>query len=431
MISVKQYLKRELVPSLGCTEPVAVALAAARARKELGDKKIDRIDIELSDSIYKNGMGVGIPGANGMTGNDLAAALGAIGGDSDLDMQVLRDITEDDVKAALKLMEDGKVSLACMEGMHGVYIHVVIEAGGSVAECRIEGEHNNITSVSLDGDEVKKAPKVNGEAGQEDDPFIGIRFEELLKLAEELESDDIGLIMDGVLMNRRIAEYGLERKPLSGLGVGAVFNDFIKESRLNEDVLFKIRAYCSAGSDARMAGCTLPVMTVAGSGNQGITSMLSVALLAEALGKNIEDTAKAVMVSMLTTSYVRSAIGRVTPMCGCVVGAGAGAAAGMTYLMGGDISQIKLAMQTILANLAGIVCDGAKGTCALRVGTAVTEAYLSALMAGYSTGSKNIEGISGPTMERTAQNVSMLNKEGMKLVDKVLIDIMEESKQRR
>ncbi|HOY89871.1 MAG TPA: L-serine ammonia-lyase, iron-sulfur-dependent, subunit alpha, partial [Bacillota bacterium] len=206
---------------------------------------------------------------------------------------------------------------------------------------------------------------------------------------------------------------------------------FIKESRLNEDVLFKIRAYCSAGSDARMAGCTLPVMTVAGSGNQGITSMLSVALLAEALGKNIEDTAKAVMVSMLTTSYVRSAIGRVTPMCGCVVGAGAGAAAGMTYLMGGDISQIKLAMQTILANLAGIVCDGAKGTCALRVGTAVTEAYLSALMAGYSTGSKNIEGISGPTMERTAQNVSMLNKEGMKLVDKVLIDIMEESKQRR
>ncbi|HNZ09100.1 MAG TPA: L-serine ammonia-lyase, iron-sulfur-dependent, subunit alpha [Bacillota bacterium] len=431
MISVKQYLERELVPSLGCTEPVAVALAAARARKELGDKKIDRIDIELSDSIYKNGMGVGIPGANGMTGNDLAAALGAIGGDSDLDMQVLRDITEDDVKAALKLMQDGKVSLACMEGMHGVYIHVVIEAGGSVAECRIEGEHNNITSVSLDGDEVKKAPKVNGEAGQEDDPFIGIRFEELLKLAEELESDDIGLIMDGVLMNRRIAEYGLERKPLSGLGVGAVFNDFIKESRLNEDVLFKIRAYCSAGSDARMAGCTLPVMTVAGSGNQGITSMLSVALLAEALGKNIEDTAKAVMVSMLTTSYVRSAIGRVTPMCGCVVGAGAGAAAGMTYLMGGDISQIKLAMQTILANLAGIVCDGAKGTCALRVGTAVTEAYLSALMAGYSTGSKNIEGISGPTMERTAQNVSMLNKEGMKLVDKVLIDIMEESKQRR
>jgi len=431
MISVKQYLERELVPSLGCTEPVAVALAAAWARKELGDKKIDKIDIELSDSIYKNGMGVGIPGANGMTGNDLAAALGAIGGDSDLDMQVLRDITEDDVKAALKLMQDDKVNLACMEGMHGVYIHVVIEAGGSVAECRIEGEHNNITSVSLDGDEVKKATKVNGEAGQEDDPFIGIRFEELLKLAEELESDDIGLIMDGVQMNRRIAEYGLERKPLSGLGVGAIFKDFIKESRLNEDVLFKIRAYCSAGSDARMAGCTLPVMTVAGSGNQGITSMLSVALLAEALGKNIEDTAKAVMVSMLTTSYVRSAIGRVTPMCGCVVGAGAGAAAGMTYLMGGDISQIKLAMQTILANLAGIVCDGAKGTCALRVGTAVTEAYLSALMAGYSTGSKNIEGISGPTMERTAQNVSMLNKEGMKLVDKVLIDIMEESKQRR
>ncbi|HQJ25145.1 MAG TPA: L-serine ammonia-lyase, iron-sulfur-dependent, subunit alpha [Bacillota bacterium] len=431
MISVKQYLERELVPSLGCTEPVAVALAAAWARKELGDKKIDKIDIELSDSIYKNGMGVGIPGANGMTGNDLAAALGAIGGDSDLDMQVLRDITEDDVKAALKLMQDDKVNLACMEGMHGVYIHVVIEAGGSIAECRIEGEHNNITSVSLDGDEVKKATKVNGEAGQEDDPFIGIRFEELLKLAEELESDDIGLIMDGVQMNRRIAEYGLERKPLSGLGVGAIFKDFIKESRLNEDVLFKIRAYCSAGSDARMAGCTLPVMTVAGSGNQGITSMLSVALLAEALGKSIEDTAKAVMVSMLTTSYVRSAIGRVTPMCGCVVGAGAGAAAGMTYLMGGDISQIKLAMQTILANLAGIVCDGAKGTCALRVGTAVTEAYLSALMAGYSTGSKNIEGISGPTMERTAQNVSMLNKEGMKLVDKVLIDIMEESKQRR
>jgi len=431
MLSVKQYLERELVPSLGCTEPVAVALAAARARKELGDKSIHRIDIELSDSIYKNGMGVGIPGANGMTGNDLAAALGAVGGNSDLDMQVLRDVTEDDLKAAIKLIEEGKVGLVCLEDMHGVYIHVVIKAGESVSECRIEGEHNNITSVSLDGNEVKKTPKTQGEPGNDNDPFIGIRFEELLKLAEELKQDDIDLIMEGIWMNRRIAEYGLERKPLSGLGVGAVFNDLFKESRLNEDVLFKIRAYCSAGSDARMAGCTMPVMTVAGSGNQGITSMLSVALLAEALGKSTEDTAKAVMVSMLTTSYVRSAIGRVTPMCGCVVGAGAGAAAGMTYLMGGDMAQIKLAMQTILANLAGIVCDGAKGTCALRVGTAVTEAYLSALMAGYYTGSKNIEGISGPTMERTAQNVSMLNKEGMKLVDKVLIDIMEGSKQRR
>jgi len=429
MLSVKQYLERELVPSLGCTEPIAVALASARARKELAGLRIGKIDIELSESIYKNGMGVGIPGANGMTGNDLAAALGAVGGDSDLDMEVLRDITCEDVNAALELMEDGKVGLRCVEGMHGVYVRVVIEAEGSIAECRIEGEHNNITSVSINGHEIKKSSKAGSTRESEDDPFIGVQFEELLKLAEQLEQDDIDLILEGVCMNRHIAEYGLERKPLSGLGVGAVFNDLFKEARLNEDVLFKIRAYCSAGSDARMAGCTLPVMTVAGSGNQGITSMLSVALLAEALGKSVEDSAKAVMVSMLTTSYVRSAIGRVTPMCGCVVGAGAGAAAGMTYLMGGDMSQMKLAMQTMLANLAGIVCDGAKGTCALRVGTAVMEAYLSALMACYYTGSKNIEGISGATMEHTAQNVSMLNKEGMKLVDRVVIDIMEGSKQ--
>lgn len=159
-----------------------------------------------------------------------------------------------------------------------------------------------------------------------------------------------------------------------------------------------------------------------------ITSMLSVALLAEYYGRSKEEVAKTVMVSMLTTSFVRSLIGRVTPMCGCVVGAGAGAAAGMTYVLNGSIDQMKLAMQTMMSNLAGIVCDGAKGTCALRVGTAVTEAYLSALMAWHYKGASNVEGITGETMETTARNVSMLNKEGMKSMDKIIIDIMEKGR---
>lgn len=427
MLTVKQYLKREMMPSLGCTEPVAVALAAARAYKELGGAKIDSMSVEVSDSIYKNGMGVGVPGANGRTGNDLAAALGALAGDSRLDMEVLRNVTESDVEKALSMLSDGKVELKCLEDVHGVYIRIRIKAAGHLAECRIEGEHNNIVSVRLDG--VQKEGKLaGGGAESEEDPFVSVKFEELLKLAEILEDDDVETIMEGVAMNREIAGYGLAGGPVSGLGVGSVFKDLFEHTHLNEDMLFKIRAYCSAGSDARMAGCTLPVMTVAGSGNQGITSMLSVAMLAEYYGKSRHETAKAVMVSMLTTSFVRSLIGRVTPMCGCVVGAGAGAAAGMTYVLNGTTDQMKLAMRTMMSNLAGIVCDGAKGTCALRVGTAVTEAYLSALMAWHYKGASNVEGLAGNTMESTALNVAMLNKEGMKDIDRVIIDIMEDRK---
>ncbi len=427
MLTVKQYLKREMMPSLGCTEPVAVALAAARAYRELAGAKIDSMSVEVSDSIYKNGMGVGVPGANGKTGNDLAAALGAIAGDSRLDMEVLKNVTEADVEYALALLADGRIGLKCLEDVHGVYILVKIEAGGHTAECRIEGEHNNIVSVRLDAEQIEgKALEAKSEV--EEDPFLSVEFEELLKLAEMLEDDDVDAIMEGVVMNREIAGYGLAGGPMSGLGVGSVFTDLFEHTHLNEDMLFKMRAYCSAGSDARMAGCSLPVMTVAGSGNQGITAMLSVAMLAEYYGKSRRETAKAVMVSMLTTSFVRSLIGRVTPMCGCVVGAGAGAAAGMTYVLNGTMDQMKLAMRTMMSNLAGIVCDGAKGTCALRVGTAVTEAYLSALMAWHYRGASNEEGLAGMTMERTALNVSVLNKEGMKDVDRVIIDIMEDRK---
>lgn len=428
MLTVKEYLKREMMPSLGCTEPVAVALASARAYMLLDGRPIDRIEVEISDSIYKNGMGVGVPGTNGRTGNGLAAVLGAVAGDSTLDMQVLRDVTEDDVERALHILAEGRLKLTCLDEVHGVYILVRIKAAGHVAECRIEGEHNNIASLKLDGRQMQEKKGPGAIAGEDEDPFLRVNFEELLKLADELMPDDVENIMEGVGMNMRIAEYGLAGGPMSGLGVGSVFKDFMEHTHLNEDLLFKMRAYCSAGSDARMAGCPLPVMTVAGSGNQGITSMLSVAMLSEYYGKSREETAKAVMVSMLTTSFVRSLIGRVTPMCGCVVGAGAGAAAGMTYVLHGTMDQVKLAMQTIMSNLAGIVCDGAKGTCALRVGTAVTEAYLSALMAWHYKGASNVEGISGVTMEQTARNVSMLNKEGMAAMDKVIIDIMEDGK---
>ena len=428
MLTVKEYLAREMIPSLGCTEPVAVALASARAAKELAGGPIDEIDVQISDSIYKNGMGVGVPGAGGRTGNDLAAALGALAGNSDLDMQVLRDIDEEDVERALHLISDGKVRLTCLEEVHGVYILVRISSSGRECICKIEGEHNNIVSVVLDGVEMAAKRQYTGYKSDIEDPFLKVEYEELLKLADQLEEDDVEAIMSGVEMNRVIAGYGISGGPQSGLGVGSVFNELFKHTHLKEEMLFKIRAHCSAGSDARMAGCQLPVMTVAGSGNQGITSMLSVAMLAEHFKKSREETAKAVMISMLTTSYVRSIIGRVTPMCGCVVGAGAGAAAGMTYLLKGSLDQMKLAMRTILANLAGVVCDGAKGTCALRVGTAVTEAYLSALMACHSKGASNVEGISAATMEKTAMNVSLLNKEGMKQMDKVIIDIMEKSK---
>jgi L-cysteine desulfidase len=453
MLTLKEFLAREVVPALGCTEPGAVALATARAREELSTDQVERISVRVSDSIYKNGMNVGVPGASGETGNALAAALGALAGRADLGLEVLRDCTPAHVRVAKSMLSEGRVEVVCLSDVHGVFVESRVESESRTATCVIEAEHTNIVSVSVDGTTVfRKGRRGQGHGegqseghgqgggqaqsqaadGAEDaaaddrDIMDGVGYQDLLRLADHMAPDEIDYVMHGVDMNKAIAEYGLASESLSGLGAGKAIWALMSDNKIEKNLAFLIRSYSSAASDARMAGAQLPTMSAAGSGNQGITAIIPVALVGESLGLPKEAIARGVTVSLLSTSFVRSRIGRLTPVCGCSVAAGAGAAAGIAVLLGGNWVHAARAMQIVLSNTAGIVCDGAKGTCALRVGAAACEAYLAALIAVNDRGINSAQGIVDDTIEGTADNVGRLNAEGMRDVDRVLINIIEE-----
>jgi len=433
MLTLKEFLAKEVVPALGCTEPGAVALATARARAELGVEQVERISVRVSDSIYKNGMNVGVPGASGETGNALAAALGALAGRADLGLEVLRDCAPAHVGIAKSMLSEGRVEVACLADVHGVFVEATVESASHTATCVIEGEHTNIVNVTVDGETVF-CKRRHGDAAEDGEDIAsgdcdimdGAGYQDLLELADHMAPDEVDYVMRGVDMNKSIAEYGLASESLSGLGAGRAIWALMSDNKIEKNLSFLIRSYSSAASDARMAGAQLPTMSAAGSGNQGITAIIPVALVGESMGLPREAVARGVTVSLLSTSFVRSRIGRLTPVCGCSVAAGAGAAAGIAVLLGGDWVHAARAMQIVLSNTAGIVCDGAKGTCALRVGAAACEAYLAALIAVNDRGINSAQGIVDDTIEGTADNVGRLNAEGMRDVDRVLINIIEE-----
>jgi len=433
MLTLKEFLAKEVVPALGCTEPGAVALATARARAELGVEQVERISVRVSDSIYKNGMNVGVPGASGATGNALAAALGALAGRADLGLEVLRDCAPAHVGIAKSMLSEGRVEVACLADVHGVFVEATVESASHTATCVIEGEHTNIVNVTVDGETVF-CKRRHGDAAEDGEDIAsgdcdimdGAGYQDLLELADHMAPDEVDYVMRGVDMNKSIAEYGLASESLSGLGAGRAIWALMSDNKIEKNLSFLIRSYSSAASDARMAGAQLPTMSAAGSGNQGITAIIPVALVGESVGLPREAIARGVTVSLLSTSFVRSRIGRLTPVCGCSVAAGAGAAAGIAVLLGGDWVHAARAMQIVLSNTAGIVCDGAKGTCALRVGAAACEAYLAALIAVNDRGINSAQGIVDDTIEGTADNVGRLNAEGMRDVDRVLINIIEE-----
>jgi L-cysteine desulfidase len=227
-------------------------------------------------------------------------------------------------------------------------------------------------------------------------------------------------------MNRAIADYALRSEAAYGLNVGRALADLIAQGGLKDDLCHEVKSYCCAASDARMAGVQMPVMSSAGSGNHGITAILPIALLGERLGKSREEIAKAVAVSHLVTSLVKSKTGRLSPICGCAAAAGAGATAGLTFLQGGTEDQIALAAQTVLADTAGMICDGAKESCSLKVGTAAAEAYLASILGLKGVGVNSPQGVVDAGLDGTTENIGRLNREGMSNVDGVLIDILSE-----
>lgn len=429
MPTLKEFLRSEVKPALGCTEPGAVALAVARACAELPDREnVAAVRVTVSANIYKNGMAVGIPGAGGARGNAIAAALGAICGDSSRGLEVLAGTAPEDVAKAEAWVKEKRATIYCDQDRGGVYVLASVFTPEHKAMCLIEGSHSNIVKVTADGETVFEKERVSGSSSGFADDGFPTKFADVLKMADEMDAEDEDFIWEGVEMNDRIAAAGI--KPAGGGSLQS--SNFALVLRDDEKVgdfvpvSLEIRTTASAAAEARMSGVQLPVMSSAGSGNHGITAIIPIAVLGRRMGKSRGEIAKAIAVSHLATSFVKRNLGRLSPVCGCSVAAGAGAAAGMTYLMGGNYDQICAAMSLLLSDIAGMLCDGAKESCALKVGSASSEAYCAMEWAMSGQHLAVPQGVFGASIEETVANVGRVSREGMKTVDRVMIDILDE-----
>ncbi|EHM10426.1 hypothetical protein TheveDRAFT_1306 [Thermanaerovibrio velox DSM 12556] len=422
-ITLKGFLRREVRPALGCTEPGAVALSVARACEELSDREhVAAVRVTVSSSIYKNGMAVGIPGANGAKGNPLAAALGALVGKSAYGLEVLKDTTEADVERARAWVDEERVSVVCDPGRTGVYVLSAVFTPSHKAVCLVSGSHDRVAKVMLDGQVVYEDQEISAHSGSScGDDELPESYADVFAMLEQMDLEDQEFLLRGVEMNMAVAEVGLSGDGRS-LGMGRCIMD-----ASNGDLGLRIRATATAAADSRMWGVQMPVMSSAGSGNHGITAILPVAILGDELGCSREQIARALALSHLSTSFVKRRLGRLSPVCGCSVAAGAGAAAGMCLLLGGDVQRVQSAMEMVLANLAGMLCDGAKESCALKVGTGSHEAYLAARMAASGLSLCKPQGVLSCAFEASVENVAKVNQDGMRDVDKVIIGILDRS----
>ncbi|WP_286847864.1 MULTISPECIES: serine dehydratase subunit alpha family protein [Aminobacterium] len=428
MFSAKEFLRSEVTPALGCTEPGAVALAVARARQEIGDESVRFVEVTVSGSIYKNGIAVSIPGTQGLKGNVIAAALSSVCGNAEYGLEVLKDCSREAVQQAQKYIDQGKIKVLPDMNKNGVYVKAVVTTDQHVSECVIEGSHTNIVQVALDGKSRYElqgiSEKNKSDVKNISDQIKTMAYRDLARLINDIDEEDIEYVMEGVRMNMEIAMLGLDPTRKTGLGVGKTVMKLAGDDNDFRTLGDRIKAISAAASDARMSGAALPVMSSAGSGNHGITAILPVATVGKYYQKTREEIARAIVLSHLSTSFIKSRMGRLSPVCGCSVAAGAGAAAGIAYLLSQDICKAEKAMAILVSNLVGMICDGAKDTCALKVGTGAYEAYCAAMMVLEGHELDGPQGVVDETIEKTVENAAAINVEGMKNVDRIIINFI-------
>jgi L-cysteine desulfidase len=427
---VKDILRLQVAPALGCTEPVAVALAAAAASAVLPGRP-ERVDLWVDPNIYKNGLAVIIPGTGGLSGLDLAGALGAFGGDPALGLEVLEPLNEEAVLAARTLVRDGGVTLHLLQEQRGLFIRAEVFDGSHLAEAVVRDMHDNVVSVSLDGEAVPLSRSSSRSAASEDMPRLEawiktLSLKDLIRLLDDLDEDDREFLMEGVRTNVRLADHGLKYGP--GLGIGKALDRLVRQKLICRDMILAARILTSAASDARMGGVKLPAMSSAGSGNHGLTAILPIWAIREFITCDEKSVLEAMALSHLVTAYVKAHTGRLSAICGCSVAAGAGASAGVAYLLGGNLSHIAGAIKNITEDLAGVICDGAKAGCSLKLATAAGTAVQAALFSLQGINVLDTDGIIGVSPEQTMQNIGTLSTEGMIETDRTILKIMLEKR---
>lgn len=411
-------IHQEVVPAIGCTEPIAVALCVAKATETLGTKP-EKINVLLSANILKNAMGVGIPGT-GMIGLPIAIALGALIGKSEYQLEVLKDSTPDVVEEGKRFIEEKRIHISLKENIEEkLYIEVCCEAGDDKATAVIAGGHTTFIYIERNGE--VQFQKQHTASCEKEEECLELTLRKVYDFALNTPLDEISFILETARLNKAAAERSFEGN--YGHGLGKMLRGTYEHKVMGDSVFSHILSYTSGACDARMAGAMIPVMSNSGSGNQGISATLPVLVYAEENDKSEEELIRALMLSHLTVIYIKQSLGRLSALCGCVVAA-TGSSCGITWLMGGTYDQVAYAVQNMIANLTGMICDGAKPSCALKVTTGVSTAVLSAIMAMENRCVTSVEGIIDEDVDQSIRNLTKIGSKGMNETDKLVLEIM-------
>lgn len=412
-------IKQEVIPAIGCTEPVAVALAVAKATEVLGAIP-DKIEVSLSSNMLKNAMAVGIPGT-GMVGLPIAIALGALIGKSEYGLEVLKDLTPEALEQGKKMIDDKVMTVYLKQKItEKLYIEVRVSNGNDTAQVIISRNHTRFSHIQRNEEILLQLDdETNGDISTE--KSVNLSFNKVCDFALESPVEDLKFILDASVMNRAASNESM--KGAYGHSVAQTVTNGSQQKVMGNTIFTRMLSVTAAACDARMAGAMFPVMSNSGSGNQGIAATLPVSVFAEETGKSEDELARALVLSHLMTIYIKQSLGRLSGLCGAIVAA-TGSACGITYLMGGSRDQIAYSIKNMIGNITGIICDGAKPSCALKVSNGVSTATLSALMAMDNKVVTSIEGITDEDVDKTILNLTKIGSEGMNETDRMVLEIM-------
>ena len=412
-------VNKEVVPAIGCTEPMAVALCTAKAATTLG-RRPERIEVFLSPNMLKNAMGVGIPGT-GMIGLPIAVSLGALIGKPEYELEVLKDLTPATLEQGKRYINDADIDIKLKQGNGDkLYIEVVCRAGSDMAMAIISGSHTHFVYVERNGEVVLDNRGGHGGADEEEDD-IQLNFRLVYDFATTAPLDEISFILKTKEYNMKAAEESI--KGNYGHCLGKTMDRPLSHGIFGDNIFSHIISRTASACDARMGGAMIPVMSNSGSGNQGICATNPVVVYALENENTEEELIRALMLSHLTAIYIKQSLGKLSALCGCVV-ASTGSSCGITYLMGGDFTRICNSVKNMVANLTGMICDGAKPSCALKISSGVSTALLSALLSMEGKCVTSAEGIVDDDVDKCIHNLTSIGADAMKTTDDMVLDIM-------
>ncbi len=418
---LKEVLRNQVYPAMGCTEPTSVALCAAYAAELLGETGI-RSTFTLDAKTYKNGMGVTLPNTGGERGNLFAGVLGMLIAKPAMGMQILKAVNEALVLKAKELLSGRNVTLRVDPLQKGFYVRAALEGAENRTVCVISNTHTQVTLLEKNGKRLTDKRDDSGTAAQQE---YAVELEkcsirDLARIADEADAEDLAYIKEGIEMNMKASECGMTLKK-----VGYYLMDLKKHGYLLDDLFTSTKILTACATDARMDGFPVPVMSSGESGNQGIVAVLVPYNFGRTCGVPDETIYKSIVLSHLMNAYVKLFTGGLSPICGCAIAAGVGAATAIVYqLNGSDIEAISLAINNLVTDLGGMLCDGAKAGCSLKVVSSADSAIRSAYMGIHHYGITEGEGFVGKTAEETIRNLARISKIGMENVDPTIIEIM-------